>query len=164
MLQKDEKGAENYSVKLQDSNDDDLKLLTKSAKTSSSLDKKFNLELNALLNDDDDIHFIHEKTVAEGSEFGTNSLESGVVSMPAKNRRNDVASPDKRYGVSAAMKSSTASYEERQTNKPVKLANTLESPDNLSVEIPDYSPDFNSESEKIGNMLQEEKLSENNPR
>lgn len=143
------KEIEQYSLQLQD---DELNLLTKSAKASSSLDKKFYLELNALLNDnaDDD-----EKGVAEG-KFSATSLESGVDNI-------DVQMLDKEH-VSAAARNKAfgpTSLGERLSSQP---AITLESADTLSVEIPDYSPDFNSESEKISNMLQEEKSSDNNAR
>ncbi len=146
--------------KLQDSSD--VKLLTESARTSTSLDKKFNLELNALLSDDDS-NIIDEKRILEGGKFGSNSLESGVDSTLTKSREIDVQAPDKGE-ISGAVRNNafgTTSLEERQTSQP---ANIIESTEPLSVDIPDYSPDFNSESEKIGNMLQEEKVSENNAR
>lgn len=118
-------------------------MLTKSVKASNSLDKKFNLELNALLNNDN----VDEKEMAADSKFGANSLESRVGSILARDDgRNDT------LGCTLP--------EERLLSQPV---NTLENADH-SVEIPDYSPDFNSESEKISNMLQEEKNSDKNAR
>ena len=100
--------TETQCIKIQDgikphlSSDEGSNLL----RNSASLDKKFSQELNALLNDDDDM--------AEDSKFG--SLV-GKIDSPIDSPRD---------------------YGDRQLGT------------DFSVEMPDYSPDFNSESERIG--------------
>ena len=122
---------------------DSLKLLRKD---SSSLEKKFNLELSALLNDDCD-----DENTQEKAEGGVSLIESKASS---KNRKTDIHTPNKGYK-NTAMKNRLD-----QTSLQIKqTADVFESAD--TVEVPDYSPDFNSESEKIS---QEEMLSEINAR
>ena len=121
-----------------DENSRDHDLVTKSRKARNS----FNLELSALLNDND--------------ELDVTFTSKGIAESDTRLRENSLSSAD----TGALTKPSTA-LEERRFSQPVKQGISFESADSPSVEIPDYSPDFNSESEKIGNL---EKFSENNAR
>lgn len=131
-------------MKLHKTNDDvgeELLLLTKSTKPNT-LDEHFNQALNELLKDED--------------------------SDTAPEKKDSVSSEHRRVGtlkkwspLDTNKKYNPFSTDSLLNSKKTPIDSSLEKSSeensrNASIEIPDYSHDFNSESDMIGNVLKDE--------
>lgn len=136
------------SVKVQNADDgDEIFLLTRSARPKG-LDEKFNLALNELLKDED------SDTTPERK--GLNSPEHQHGSAPVKWPPIDTNQKYNPFSTDSLLNSKKAPLD----SSPEKSSEGNSR--NISVEIPDYSPDFNSESDMIGNVLKNGKHASEN--
>lgn len=133
--------------------DEDLLHQTKSMK-HKTLDEKFNHALSALLNSEDS-DSSPDKKVADASTHSADPLEgaSTPVKWPPLDTQNKC---DPR--IIADFTSNSEGILILATDEPVDKSSGDNSK-NISAEIPDYSADFNSESERID---QEEKFKDSN--
>lgn len=138
------------SVKLHTADEtEELLLLTQSTKPRL-LDEKFNLALNKLLRDEDEDNDAITRSGPNSPEHQRNG-----TSWPQRDTNEIKYNP---FSTNSLLNSKRAPLEP----SPEKSS---ENSRNVSVEIPDYSPDFNSESDMIGNVLRNGKdRSENDAR
>lgn len=138
------------SVKVQNTdNGEELLLHTRSTRPKS-LDEKFNLALNELLKDED------SDTTPE--KKGPNSPEHQHDSAPIKWPPLDTNQKYNPFSTDSLLDSKKTPLD----SSPEKSSG--DNSRNISVEIPDYSPDFNSESDMINVLGNGKHASENDVR
>lgn len=141
------------SVKLRNADDDgeELLLCTQSTKPKL-LDEKFNRALNKLLKDEDE----DEDIIIPGRSDPNSPGHQNDSYASRKWLHHDTN--EKKYNPF----STDSLLNSKKVPSPEKSS---EEPSRVSIEIPDYSPDFNSESDMIGNVLKNRKdASENDAR